>query len=70
MIMSPPLWWGDILSLFCPSVRLSVHLSVRLSVTQIVSATPLKLLNRISLNVVGSKNTICSCAYHHEILIA
>ena len=66
MIMSPPLWWGDILFLSCPSVRLSV----RLSVTQIISATPLKLLNRISLNVVDSKDTICSCAYYQEFLIA
>jgi hypothetical protein len=33
-------------------------------------ATPLKLLNRISLNVVGSKDTICSCAYYQEFLIA
>jgi hypothetical protein len=57
----PPLWWGDILFLSC-----------RLSVTQFVSATPLKLLNRISWNLVhvGSKDTICSCAYYQEILIA
>jgi hypothetical protein len=33
-------------------------------------ATPLKLLNRISWNLVGSKNTICSCAYYQEILIS
>jgi hypothetical protein len=46
---------------FCP---------VRLSVTQFVSATPLKLLNRISWNLVDSKDTICSCAYYQEILIA
>jgi hypothetical protein len=46
---------------FCP---------VRLSVTQFVSATPLKLLNRISWNLVGSKDTICSCAYYQEILIS
>jgi hypothetical protein len=46
---------------FCP---------VCLSVTQIVSATPLKLLNRISWSLVGSKDTICSCAYYQEILIA
>ena len=45
-------------------------LSVRLSVTQFVSATPLKLLNRISWNMVGSKDTICSCAYYQEILIS
>jgi hypothetical protein len=40
-----------------------------LSVTQFVSATPLKLLNRISWNLVGSKDTICSCAYDQEMLI-
>ena len=49
---------------------LSVCPSVRLSVTQFVSATPLKLLNRISWNLVGSKDTICSCAYYQEILIS
>ena len=37
---------------------------------QLVSTTPLKLLNRISWNLVGSKDTICSCAYYQEILIA
>jgi hypothetical protein len=58
----PPLWWGDILFLSCASVRLSV--------TQFVRATPLKLLNRISWNLVGSKDTICSCAYYQVILIA
>jgi hypothetical protein len=58
----PPLWWGDILFLSCVSFRLSV--------TQFVSATPLKLLNRISWNLVGSKDTICSCAYYQEILIS
>jgi hypothetical protein len=56
----PPLWWGDILFLSCPSICLS----------QFVSATPLKLLNRISWYLVGSKDTICSCAYYQEILIA
>ena len=40
---------------------------VRLSVTQFVSATPLKLLNRISWSLVGSKDTIFSCAYYQEI---
>jgi hypothetical protein len=38
--------------------------------SQFVSATPLKLQNRISWNLVGSKDTICSCAYYQEILIA
>jgi hypothetical protein len=60
-IMSPPLWWVDILFVSCPSVCLSV--------TQFVGATPLKLLNRISWHLVGSKDTICSCTYHQEILI-
>ena len=45
---------------FCP---------VRLSVTQFVSTTPLKLLNRISWNLIGSKDTTCSCAYYQQILI-
>ena len=61
-IMSPPLWWVDILFVSCPSVCLSV--------TQFVGATPLKLLNRISWHLVGSKDTICSCAYYQEILIS
>jgi hypothetical protein len=39
----PPLWWETYC--FCP---------VRLSVTQFVSATPLKLLNRISYGLFGS----------------
>ena len=30
----------------------------------------LKLLNRISWNLVGSKYTICSCAYYQEMLIS
>ena len=59
-IMSPPHFDGETYC-FCP---------VCLSVTQFVSATPLKLLNRISWNLVGSKDTICSCAYYQEILIA
>jgi hypothetical protein len=37
---------------------------------QLVSTTPLKLQNRISWNLVGSKDTICSCAYYQEILIS
>jgi hypothetical protein len=37
---------------------------------QLVSATPLKLPNRISWNLVDSKDTICSCAYYQEILIS
>ena len=55
-IMSPPTFVGR-------------HIVFVLSVTQFVSATPLKLLNRISWNLVDSKDTICSCAYYQEILI-
>ena len=35
-----------------------------------MSPPTLKLLNRISWNLLGSKDTICSCAYYQEILIA
>ena len=56
-IMSPPTFVGR-------------HIVFVLSVTQFVSATPLKLLNKISWNLVDSKDTICSCAYYQEILIA
>jgi hypothetical protein len=59
-IMSPPHFCGETYC-FCP---------VRLSITQFVSATPLKLHNRISWNLVGSKDTICNCAYYQEILIS
>ena len=45
-------------------------LSVRQFVTQFVSATPLKLQNRMSWNLVGSKDIIFSCAYYQEILFA
>jgi hypothetical protein len=37
---------------------------------QLVRATPLKLLNRISWNLVGSKEVICGCAYYQEIMIS
>ena len=57
MIMSRPIFVGR-------------HIVFVLSVTQFVSSTPLKLLNRISWNLVDSKDTICSCAYYQEILIA
>ena len=36
---------------------------------QVVRATPLKLLNRISWNVVVMKDIMCGCAYPQEILI-
>jgi hypothetical protein len=56
---------------FCGSYApLNLEISRNLLLKQLVSATPLKLLNRISWNLVGSKDTICSCANHQEILIA
>ena len=42
-----------------PPTLVGRHIVFVLSVTQFVSATPLKLLNRISWNLVGSKDTIC-----------
>jgi hypothetical protein len=51
-----------------PPTFVGRHIVFVLSVTQFVSATPLKLLNRISWNLVDSKDTICSCAYYQEIL--
>jgi hypothetical protein len=51
------------------NIYVSPHFVFVLSVTQFVSASPLKLLNRISWNLVDSKDTICSCAYYQEILI-
>ena len=54
----------------CP---FELKISRNLILKQLVSATPLKLLNRISWNLVGSKDTICtffcSCAYYQEMLI-
>ena len=56
---------------FCWSYApLNLEISQNLLLKQLVSATPLKLLNRISWNLVGSKDTICSCAYYQKILIA
>ena len=55
---------------FCGSYApLNLTNSRNILLKQLVSATPLKLLNRISWNLVGSKDTICSCAYYQEILI-
>jgi hypothetical protein len=55
---------------FCGSYApLNLEISRNLLLKQLVSATPLKLRNRISWNLVGSKDTICSCAYYQEILI-
>ena len=56
-------------------VRQSVCQSVSQSVSQsvnpvfLVSAAPLKLLNRISLNFVAMKDIMCRCAYPQQILI-
>ena len=50
-----------------PSVSLSVSQSV--SPVFLVSATPLKPLNRISWNFVVMKDIMCTCAYPQEILI-
>ena len=56
---------------FCRSYApLKLEISRNILLKQLVSATPLKLLNRISWNLVGSKDTICSCAYYQEILIS
>jgi hypothetical protein len=56
---------------FCGSYApLNLAISRNLLLKQLVSVTPLKLLNRISWNLVGSKDTICSCAYYQEIWIA
>jgi hypothetical protein len=48
----------------------NLNISRNILLKQLVSATPLKLRNRISWNLVGSKDTICSCAYYQEILIS
>ena len=50
-----------------PSVSQSVSQSV--SPVLLVSATPLKPLNRISWNFVVMKDIMCRCAYPQEILI-
>ena len=49
---------------------LNLKISRNILLKQIVRATPLKLLYRISWNSVGSKGIICRCAYYQEILIA
>jgi hypothetical protein len=50
----------------CP---FELEISGNILLKQLVSTTPLKLLNIISWNLVGSKDTICSCAYYQEMLI-
>ena len=57
-------------NVFDPSVSQSVSQSVSPSVLFfLVSATPLKPLNRISWNFVVMKDIMCRCAYPQEILI-
>ena len=47
---------------FCGSYApLNLEISWNLLLKQLVSATPLKLQNRISWNLVGCKDTVCSC---------
>ena len=46
---------------------LRLEISRNILLKQLVSTTPLKLLKRISRNLVGSKGIICSCAYYLEI---
>jgi hypothetical protein len=55
---------------FCGSnAPLNLKISPNILLKQLVSATPLQLLNRISWTFEGSKATICSCAYYEEMLI-
>jgi hypothetical protein len=56
---------------FCGSYApLNLEISRNLLLKQLGSAPPLKLQNRISWNLVGSKDTICSCAYYQGIFIS
>jgi hypothetical protein len=66
-IITSKFWSPEICGSYAP---LNLSISRNILLKQLVSATPLKLLNRISWNLVGSKDTICSCAYYQEILIA
>ena len=58
-------------NVFDPSVSQSICQSVSQSVSPVflVSANPLKPLDRISLNFVVNKDIMCRCAYLQEILI-
>jgi hypothetical protein len=60
------LWSPGICGSYAP---LNLEISRNVLLKQLVSATHLKLLNRISWNLVGIKNTICSCTSYQEILI-
>ena len=54
---------------FCGSYApLNLKISRNILLKLLVRGTPLKLLNRISWNLVGSKGIICGCAYYQEIL--
>jgi hypothetical protein len=56
---------------FCGSyAHWNLEIFRNLLLKQLVSATPLKLRNRFSWNLIGSKDTIFSCAYYQEMLIA
>jgi hypothetical protein len=49
---------------------MNLNISRNILLKQLVRATPLTLLNRIAWNLVGSKDTICSCAYYQAISIS
>ena len=53
-------------NVFHPTIRQSVSPSVLFF---LFSATPLKPLNRISINFVVMKDIMCRCTYPQEILI-
>ena len=48
--------------------KIYIHCIYKISL--FMSPPTLKLRNRISWNLLGSKDTICSCAYYQKILIA
>jgi hypothetical protein len=54
---------------FCGSYApLNLKISRNILLKQLVGASPLKPLNRISWHLVGSKDTIWDCAYYQEIM--
>ena len=61
------LWSPDFCGSYAP---LKLEISRNILLKQLVITTSLKLLNRISWHLVGSKGIICSCAYYQEILIS
>ena len=50
-------------------MNLEIWQKWKILLKQFVSATPLKLLNRISRNSVVMKDIVCRCAYPQDILI-